>query len=79
MVKEIMGWVINTQRGNLSLYSKQRLELLSLIAIPTTQRRILVKNLEHLISKLRFMHLTLLGGIGHIYTMQVALTYARAI
>ena len=39
----------------------------------------MVKKLECLISKLLSMHLTLLGGIGHIYTMQVALTHAQAV
>ena len=62
MVKEILGWVINIQRGNLSLYSKQRLELLSLLEIPTTQHRISVKKLERLISKLCSMQLALTGG-----------------
>ena len=39
-VKEILGWLINTHRGTLSLSSKQRLNILSLLEIPTTQRHI---------------------------------------
>ena len=35
-----------------------------------------VKLLERLTSKIRFMHLEVPGSIGHLYTMQVALTSA---
>ena len=77
-VKEILVWVINTHRGNLVLYSKQQLEILSLLAIPTTQHHISVKNMERLISKLCYIHLAVLGAIGHFYAMQVAITRTRA-
>ena len=52
MVKDIPGWVIDTHRGTISLSSKQRLEILSLLVIPPVQRCISVKNLERLIGKL---------------------------
>ena len=76
--KEILGWVINTYQDTLALYSKQRLELLSLLTIPPTHCRISVKKLERLINKLRSIHLAIPGDIGHSYPMQVALTRARA-
>ena len=69
MVKDILGLVINTHRGNLSLSSKLQLDLLSLLAIPTTHLRILFKNLEHLIGNLCSMHLAVTGAIGHFYAM----------
>ena len=55
-----------------------RLELLSLLAVTTNQRCILVNNMEHLIYKLRSMHLDMPRDIGHIYAMQVSLTRAQA-
>ena len=67
MVKEILGWVIDTNWGTLDLSSKQGLEILSLLAIPTNQRRILVKKIERLVGKLRSMPLAVLGGISHFY------------
>ena len=78
MVKEIMGWVINTHRGTLVLSSKLRIELLSLLEIPTIWHHILVNNLERLIDKLHSMHLAVPGGIGNFFTMQVTLTCARS-
>ena len=76
--KEILGWVINTYQDTLALYSKQRLELLSLLAIHLTQRHISAKKLERLIRKIRSMYLAMPGAISHFYAMQVSLTRARA-
>ena len=76
MVKEILGWLIGTHRGTLVLFSKKRLELLSILEIPTTQHRILVKNMERFVSKLRSMKLAVPGAIGYFYAMQVALAPA---
>ena len=45
---------------------------------PPTCRRMAVKLLERLIGKLWYMHLVVLGAIGHFYALQVALTSARA-
>ena len=73
-VKEILGWVINTHRGTFTLFYKHQLDLLSLLVIPTTQRRISVKNLERLIGKIHSMHLNVSGSISHFYVMQVVLT-----
>ena len=78
MVKDIPGWVIDTHRGTISLSSKQRLEILSLLAIHLTQRHISAKKLERLIRKIRSMYLAMPGAISHFYAMQVSLTRARA-
>ena len=75
-VKEILGWVIYTHRGTLDLSSTLRLDIFSLLAIPTTQQQISANNLECLISKLRSMRLAVLGGIGRFYAMQFTLTHA---
>ena len=77
-VKDILGWLINNHWGALALSSKIRLDLLSILAITTTQRRILVNNMERLISNLLSMQLAVPGAIVQFYTMQVALTCARA-
>ena len=69
-----MGWGINTHRGTLDLYSKRRLDIIYLLEIPDSQRRISINNLERLIGKLCFMHLSVPGAIGHFYAMQVNLT-----
>ena len=68
-IKEILGLVINTHRGNLALSSKRRLELISLLEIPNSQRRISVKKLEKLIGKLRSTHLTKPGAISQFYAI----------
>ena len=68
--------MINTHRGTLALSSKKCLNLIFPLEIPDRQRRISGKNLEHLISTLRSMHLAMPGAIGHFYAMQAALTHA---
>ena len=78
IIKEIVGWEINTHRGTLALSSKKCLKLISLLEIPDRQRRISGKKLEHLISTLRSMHLAMPEAIGHFYAMQVSLTRDRA-
>ena len=62
----------------LTLSSKRRLELLSLLAIHPTHRQISVKKLGCFIGKLHFMHLAIPGSIEHIYSMEIALTRAQA-
>ena len=74
--KEILGWVVNTHKGSMFLPSKRKAKILSLLDIPPTHRRMLVKSLERLIVKLRSIHLAVPGAIGHFYAMQVALTWA---
>ena len=73
-IKEILGWVIGTHRSTLVLSSKQHLQIISLLVIPDSHRRISAKNLECLISKLRSMHLLVLGSIWYFYTMHFSLT-----
>ena len=66
--------MIDTHQGTLALSYKQCLELIYLLEIPNSQRRMSVKNLERLIDKLSSMQLAVHGAIRHFYAMQVALT-----
>ena len=77
-IKEILGWMIDTNRGNLALSSKKRPDLISLLDIPNSQRHKYSKKLERFIGKLRSIHFAMTGVIWHFYTMQVTLTCTRA-
>ena len=59
--------MVYIHRVTLALSSKRRLEIISLLGIPNSQRRISVKNLERIIVNIRSMHLTVPGTIGHFY------------
>ena len=76
-IKEILGWLINMQDGNLRLPPKRLAEFRILLAIPPSQRRMSTKKLERLIGKLRSMHLAIPGAVGHFYHFQIALTAAN--
>ena len=52
-------------------------ELFNLLAIPTTQRKMGRKDLEHLVEKLRSIHLAVPGAVAHIYHIQHVLTQAE--
>ena len=73
-IKEVLGWVTNTHWGTLELSSKQRLELISLLDITNSQRRISTKYMERIIGKIRCMYLTVPGAIGHFCAIQITLT-----
>ena len=77
VTKEILGWVVNSATGTISLSQKRRADLETLLAIPSTQHRMSRKKLERLIGKLRSMHLAIPGAIGHFYHIQMALTKAN--
>ena len=76
--KEILVWVVDTDKGTLLLSLKPKARLISLLDTHPTHCRVAVKSLEHLINKLWSMHLAVPGSIGHFYTMQVALTSTQA-
>ena len=78
IIKDILGWVIGNHEGTLTLSSKRRLEIISILEIPDSQRCISVKKLERLIGKLQSMHLAVHGAIGRFYTMHIALTRSRS-
>ena len=61
--KEILGWMINSASGTISLSPKRITDLAILLNIPPTQHRMSRKKLERLIGKLRSMHLVIMGAI----------------
>ena len=44
-VKEVLGWILDTESGIATLPEKKLEELLTLVDIPATQRRMVQKNL----------------------------------
>ena len=77
VIKEILGWIINSADGIISLSLKRIEDLDMLLNIPSKQHRMSRKKLERLIGKLRSMHLAIPGAIGHFYHIQMALTKAN--
>ena len=75
--KEILGWIIDSNTGTISLSEKRIQDLDMLLRIPASQHRMSRKKLERLIGKLRSMHLAIPGAIGHFYHIQMALTKAN--
>ena len=72
-VKGVLGWILDTEAGKVNLPERKLEELLTLVYIPATQRRVGRKDLEHLVGKLRFMHLTVPGAVEHPFHIQRAL------
>ena len=54
-IKEVIGWILDTEAGTVTLLERKLEELLALVDIPATQRRVGRKDLEHLVGKLRSM------------------------
>ena len=55
-VKEVLGWILDTEAGTVTLPERKLEELLTLVDIPPTQRRMGRKDLERLVGKLRSWH-----------------------
>ena len=52
LCKEVPGWILDTDAGTVTLPERNLEELLTLVGIPTTQRRMGQKYLERLVGKL---------------------------
>ena len=76
MEKEIIGWILNPEKGTFQLPSCRLEELKSLLPISPSQRRLPVSKLRSLIGKLGSMHPAVPGAIGHFFFIQEALTKA---
>ena len=63
-VKELLGWIIDTKAGAVALPERNLQELRDLLEISIYHQRMGQKDLEHLIGKLRSMHLAVPGGGG---------------
>ena len=72
--KEVLGWRIYTEVGTVALPEQKHLELLQMLAIPSTQRRMGRKELNRLVRKLHSMDLSVSGAVAHLYHIQHALT-----
>ena len=72
-MKDVLGWLIYTEAGMVDLLERKNLELLKLLSIPATKRRMVRKELERLVRKLRSMHLAVPGAVAHLYHIQSAL------
>ena len=72
-VKEVLGWILDTDAGTVTLPERKLEEILTLVAIPPTQRRMGRKDLERLVGKLRSMHLAVPGAVAHLFHIQWAL------
>ena len=72
-VKEVLGWILNTEAGTVTLPERKLEELLTPVDIPATQRRMGRKDLEGLVGKFRSMHLAVPGAVAHLFHIQQAL------
>ena len=62
----IPGMTIDTEAGKVSPPNHKLWHLLTLVDIPATQHRMVQKDLEHLVEKIRFMHLEVPGEMAHL-------------
>ena len=69
-VKEVLGRTIDKEAGTVALPEQKLRELLTLVDIMPTQRRMGPKDIEGLLWKLRYMHLAVTGAVAHIYHIQ---------
>ena len=72
-MKEVLGWILNTKAGTVTLPERKLEELLTLVNIPPTQHRMGRKDLERLVGKLCSMHLAVPGAVAHLFHIQRAL------
>ena len=72
-VKEVLGWILDTESGTVTLPERKLYELLTLVDIPATQRRMGQKDLERLVGKLLSIHLAVPGAVAHLFHIQCAL------
>ena len=68
--KEILGWILNSEKGTFQLPYRCLKELKSLLTISPSQWRLPVSKLRLLIGKLRSIHLAVPGVIEHFFFIQ---------
>ena len=74
IVKEFMGYTLDTEVGTVTLPERKLQELLTLVEMPATQRRMVWKDLNRLVGKLCSMHILVPGSVDHMFQIQCALT-----
>ena len=72
-IKEVLGWILDTDAGTVTLLERKLEELLTLVDIPATQCRMGQKDLERLVGKIRSMHIAVSGAVAHLFHIQRAL------
>ena len=72
-VKEVLGWILYTDAGTVTLPERKIKELLTLVDIPATQLRMGRKDMERLVGKIQSMHLTVPGAVAPLFHTQCAL------
>ena len=72
-VKEVLGRILDTKAGTVTLPERKLEELLTLVDIPPTQRRMGRKDLERLVGKIRSIHLMVPLSVAHLFHVQRAL------
>ena len=72
-MKYVLGWILNTESGTVTLPERKLEELLTLVDISATQRRMGRKDQERLVGKLRSMHIVVPGVVSHLFHVQRAL------
>ena len=65
--KDILVWILNSEKGTFQLPFRCLKELNYFLAISPSQWQLPVSKLRSLINKLRSMHLTMPGAIGHFF------------
>ena len=69
-VKEVLGWIPYMEAGTVTLSERILEEILALVDVPTTQRKMGQKDLERLIGKLHSVHLAVPGGVACLFHIQ---------
>ena len=72
-VKEVLGWILDTESGTVTLPERNIEELLTLVDTIYTQCRMGQKDLERLVGKLFSMNLAVPGAVDHLFHIQRAL------
>ena len=77
-VKEVLGWIIDTEAGTVALPEHKLQKLQDLLDIPISQRRMCRNDLDRLSGNLFSVHLAVPGAVAHLYHIQRALAQAGA-
>ena len=72
-VKKVLGWILDTEAGTVTLPERNPEELFTLVNIPPPQSRMGRKDMERLVGKLRCIHLAVPGAVAHLFHVQRAL------
>ena len=76
-VKEVLGWIIDTEAGKIALLDYKLQELRYLLNTLISKWRMGRKDLDRLVGKLLPMHLPVLEAVVHLYHIQRSLDQAE--